>query len=266
MYFFQLFIYIHKHTLKVTAVCIAIIWLILFFVPTEVDFMFVRIVHVLQTAIMFMLWTFLYKRKHEAYRLFLLVVLIQLAFILSDNVLTSWHFVEVDNYVIFSWLTCFIFSVLLLQKYAQEAQVKSDKEAKISAQMTQAKKAYDALLVVHEESQELLEVRVQERTLELNIALQELEEVNQELEQKNTLDELTGLYNRRFYDQKLLAEFRRSRRNLTPLSLVVIDIDHFKQVNDNYGHSAGDTCLIILARLIKHTLRRSSDIGCRYGR
>ncbi|WP_223271713.1 GGDEF domain-containing protein [Colwellia hornerae] len=110
-----------------------------------------------------------------------------------------------------------------------------------------------------------LESKVQERTLELNIALQELEEVNKELEEKNTLDELTGLYNRRFYDQKILAEYRRSRRNLTPLSLLVIDIDHFKTVNDNYGHLAGDECLVAVAACIKSCLRRSADISCRYG-
>jgi diguanylate cyclase (GGDEF)-like protein len=110
-----------------------------------------------------------------------------------------------------------------------------------------------------------LESKVQERTLELNIALQELEEVNKELEEKNTLDDLTGLYNRRFYDQKILAEYRRSRRNLTPLSLVIIDIDHFKKVNDTYGHLAGDECLIVVAACIKSCLRRSADISCRYG-
>ena len=115
-----------------------------------------------------------------------------------------------------------------------------------------------------EETDEL-ESKVQERTLELNIALQELEEANKELQEKNTLDELTGLYNRRFYDQKIQAEFRRSRRNLTPLSLVVIDIDHFKKVNDNYGHLAGDECLVTVSACIKRCLRRSADISCRYG-
>lgn len=115
------------------------------------------------------------------------------------------------------------------------------------------------------EEKDELESKVQERTLELNIALQELEEANKELQEKNTLDELTGLYNRRFYDQKILAEYRRSRRNLTPLSLVVIDIDHFKKVNDSYGHLAGDECLVAVSACLKLCLRRSSDIIFRYG-
>ncbi len=128
-----------------------------------------------------------------------------------------------------------------------------------------AEQTMKTLAKEQEYSQDLLEERVQERTLELNIALQELESANQELERKNVLDELTGLHNRRFYDQKILAEYRRSRRNLTALSLVVIDIDHFKSVNDNYGHLAGDQCLIWLSKYIKESLKRSADKAFRYG-
>jgi len=129
----------------------------------------------------------------------------------------------------------------------------------------EAEKTMKTLAKEQEDSQDLLEERVQERTLELNIALQELESANQELERKNVLDELTGLHNRRFYDQKILAEYRRSRRNLTALSLVLIDIDHFKSVNDNHGHLAGDQCLIWLSTHIKQSLKRSADKAFRYG-
>lgn len=128
-----------------------------------------------------------------------------------------------------------------------------------------AKIAMATLAKEREESQDLLEERVQERTLELNIALQELESANEELERKNVLDELTGLHNRRFYDQKILAEYRRCRRNLGALSLVVIDIDHFKAVNDNHGHLAGDHCLTVVAHHLKNSLKRSADKAFRYG-
>lgn len=154
----------------------------------------------------------------------------------------------------FSWLALLVFLLTLSMSiliFRQESRVENSDVASI-----------ENLPV---EDNDELESKVQERTLELNIALQELEDANKELQEKNTLDELTGLYNRRFYDQKILAEYRRSRRNLTPLSLVVIDIDHFKQVNDSYGHLAGDECLVAVAACIKQCLRRSADISCRYG-
>ena len=158
-----------------------------------------------------------------------------------------------------------LFAVYLNRHYHKKYQKKSKqlKQAKSDAQVTAQK--MKALAKEQQDSQDLLEERVQERTLELNIALQELESANEELERKNVLDELTGLHNRRFYDQKILAEYRRSRRNLTALSLILIDIDHFKSVNDNYGHLAGDQCLIWLAKYIKQSLKRSADKAFRYG-
>jgi diguanylate cyclase (GGDEF)-like protein len=154
----------------------------------------------------------------------------------------------------FSWLALLIFILTILMVFLIFQQ-----ESKIQN--------YDGDSIENKpiEDTDALESKVQERTLELKIALQELEDANKELQEKNTLDELTGLYNRRFYDQKIQAEFRRSRRNLTPLSLVVIDIDYFKKVNDNYGHLAGDECLVAVSACIKRCLRRSADISCRYG-
>lgn len=153
----------------------------------------------------------------------------------------------------------------LHRKYLTEKKHLKDRLVKAQEDTLSANNAYQQLLEGQQESQDLLEERVQERTLELNIALQELEEANSELEKKNTLDELTGLFNRRFYDQKILAEYRRSKRNLTPLSLIIIDIDHFKVVNDTYGHLAGDQCLVWLSMHLKQSLKRSSDMAFRYG-
>ena len=154
----------------------------------------------------------------------------------------------------FSWLALLIFILTILMVFLIFQQ-----ESKIQN--------YDGDSIENKpiEDTDALESKVQERTLELNIALQELEDANKELQEKNTLDELTGLYNRRFYDQKIQAEFRRSRRNLTPLSLVVIDIDYFKKVNDNYGHLAGDECLYAVAQKLADTVSRPEDFVARYG-
>jgi len=162
------------------------------------------------------------------------------------------------------FITLFIF-LYLNRHYRGKYQKMLQKLRSAKRSTKVAEQTMQTLAEEQQDSQDLLEDRVQERTIELNIALQELESANQELERKNVLDELTGLHNRRFYDQKILAEYRRSRRNLTALSLVVIDIDHFKAVNDNYGHLAGDQCLIWLAKHIKNSLKRSTDKAFRYG-
>lgn len=123
----------------------------------------------------------------------------------------------------------------------------------------------EELFNVQQKYQAELEYQVEERTLELEVALRELSDANQELENINTLDSLTGVRNRRHFDKRFLAESRRSRREQTPLSLAIIDIDHFKTINDKFGHSIGDSCLQQVAERLKHTLRRPSDDLCRYG-
>ena len=78
-------------------------------------------------------------------------------------------------------------------------------------------------------------------------------------------DPLTGLANRRTLDRALDLEWRRAQRTGCPLSLVMIDIDHFKAFNDLYGHQAGDEAIRQVAAVIKAHVRRPSDLAARYG-
>jgi len=78
------------------------------------------------------------------------------------------------------------------------------------------------------------------------------------------LDQTTGVYNRRYFDQKFPNEVRRALRYSRELSLLMIDIDHFKQINDTYGHQAGDLVLLEVAKIFK-TQCRAVDTVCRYG-
>lgn len=78
------------------------------------------------------------------------------------------------------------------------------------------------------------------------------------------LDPLTGLFNRRYLEQAFDRELRRAARKKRPLGLIMLDVDHFKRVNDNFGHDAGDTVLRSLAALLKQRVR-AEDITCRYG-
>lgn len=125
--------------------------------------------------------------------------------------------------------------------------------------------AKDELIQLQEKNRSDLEYGIEERTLELEIALRELSEKNRELEKLSAIDPLTGLMNRRYFDDRILAESRRSKREITSLGIAMLDIDHFKKINDNYGHLCGDHCLKIFALTLKETIKRPSDIICRYG-
>jgi diguanylate cyclase (GGDEF)-like protein len=77
-------------------------------------------------------------------------------------------------------------------------------------------------------------------------------------------DPLTGLFNRRYLDDSLIRELARAEREAYPVALAMLDIDHFKRINDRYGHPAGDQVLRALGQQL-HQQSRSSDIACRYG-
>lgn len=92
-----------------------------------------------------------------------------------------------------------------------------------------------------------------------------LEFANAELSRLATEDGLTGLANRRYFDTRLATEWRRAIREAQPLSLVILDVDFFKQYNDLYGHLAGDECLKSVAGALRRCLRRGGDVVCRFG-
>jgi len=212
----------------------------------------------------------LIKKSQPLAKLFTLTAVIQCIFLIFNVILLQANGLATIEYQsayfgLFFWLNSFLIIFMLSRQYAYQLRGKQQIQRQALENAIVAKQANEELLSLQKDNQEELEVHVQERTLELNIALQELENSNRELELKNTQDDLTGLNNRRFYDRKILAEYRRSKRNLTPLSLVLIDIDHFKEVNDTHGHLAGDQCLAWLGQKIKASLKRSTDLGCRYG-
>lgn len=93
----------------------------------------------------------------------------------------------------------------------------------------------------------------------------EMKKMQDTLENLSSVDGLTGIHNRRFFEQTLLHEWKRAIRAQAPLSLIMMDIDYFKKFNDHYGHPAGDECLKSVARTISGPPHRSSDFVARYG-
>jgi diguanylate cyclase (GGDEF)-like protein len=89
-------------------------------------------------------------------------------------------------------------------------------------------------------------------------------QLRESLREQSIRDPLTHLFNRRFLEESLKLALNRATRSMQPLSVILIDIDHFKWFNDSFGHAAGDQVLQSLARLLQMSFR-ASDICCRYG-
>jgi diguanylate cyclase (GGDEF)-like protein len=112
---------------------------------------------------------------------------------------------------------------------------------------------------------ERLRARVAEQTAELQQTVQLLEAANIQLEALSLEDDLTGIANRRSFERALADEWNRARRHEQPLALVLLDLDHFKDLNDRRGHPAGDDCLRRVGAFLAESIKRSGEIVARYG-
>jgi diguanylate cyclase (GGDEF)-like protein len=95
--------------------------------------------------------------------------------------------------------------------------------------------------------------------------LTDLGDVQQRLQELSRTDPLTGLFNRRYFQQYIEHIWQRARYDQSPIAVLMLDVDHFKQYNDRYGHPMGDQCLIEVARAMQASLRRPGDLVARYG-
>lgn len=99
----------------------------------------------------------------------------------------------------------------------------------------------------------------------LQISQQKLAEANVRLQKLTGLDSLTGIANRRRFDEVMASEWKRCLRQRRPLAVLMCDIDHFKQYNDTFGHLSGDFCITRVAAILTEQLRRPADLVARYG-
>ncbi len=118
---------------------------------------------------------------------------------------------------------------------------------------------------IQKEATELLEVRVQQRTQELDSALKDLSVASEKLRDLSLTDALTECKNRACFNAVLEEEWQSARNGRRAISLLMLDIDHFKQINDTYGHLGGDACLRQMAQAIRELIRRPGDEAFRYG-
>lgn len=112
--------------------------------------------------------------------------------------------------------------------------------------------------------EELLRAR-SDLELQVTIRTQELQKLNEKLSLFSTQDGLTGIANRRYFDEFLERELQRGQRQGTQITLIMADLDYFKGFNDIYGHQTGDACLKAVASVLKAALKRGTDLVARFG-
>ena len=158
-----------------------------------------------------------------------------------------------------------------LLSFALANRINREKEMRLSAQNEAllseklARQSQEEFLKAQTDANNQLEIKVKERTRSMQHALDELEHTNSRLELASITDALTTLFNRGHFDNRLAIEYKRAMRHHRELSIILCDIDHFKTINDTYGHKAGDDCLRHVALILKNTITRSGDIIARFG-
>jgi diguanylate cyclase len=164
-----------------------------------------------------------------------------------------------------------VLSLVVLLSFTLADRINTDRSLRINAQavaLAHAKKAratQQAMLQATAEANRELENRVQARTNELHAAMDQLRLANDKLQRLSMTDSLTQVGNRAYFDHSLVTEHKRASRLKQPLALLLLDIDHFKAINDTYGHAAGDACLRALADYMRQKVQRAGDLLARYG-
>lgn len=121
------------------------------------------------------------------------------------------------------------------------------------------------VLHAHEEAEKQLTEKVDERTKEISDAMIQLSKANAKLKSMSIIDGLTGVRNRRYFNEMIEREVVKTRDNANPIALLMMDIDNFKLLNDQYGHLVGDECLRAVAEAVQEVVTWPIDAVCRYG-
>lgn len=158
-----------------------------------------------------------------------------------------------------------------LISFALASHIKSEREARMYAQVLalanerKSREAQNSLFILQQKTTHQLEEEVKERTKKLETAMHSLTVANHKLDNLSRIDGLTGLSNRRNFDQEFNEGWRICTELKQPMSLLMADIDHFKNINDTYGHLFGDQCLVKVAQILKDCVKQPEHLAARFG-
>ncbi|HEY9118470.1 MAG TPA: diguanylate cyclase, partial [Marinobacter sp.] len=170
--------------------------------------------------------------------------------------LKSWALIPSTTFTEHSWqIGAAIEAIFLSLAIADRISTESRQRIRLQYE---AQKAQARALEIQLKANETLEQKVQERT-------EELREVNRKLQQLSDTDQLTDISNRRSLERYLKHTFQRAMVDGKSIAVLLIDVDHFKPVNDTHGHQAGDDCLKVIAGRIQAHSRWPGDMVARYG-
>ncbi|MDM8350108.1 sensor domain-containing diguanylate cyclase [Pseudomonas sp. sp1636] len=157
-----------------------------------------------------------------------------------------------------------VFSIALAARIRQAQHAQGLAQMQLLAQEQQLSLEQTKNLNLQRQLNEGLETRVQQRTAALEQALAALSGAHQQLSELSRRDSLTGLFNRQTLNEELRRSLAQAVRSQRPMAILMMDLDHFKQVNDRYGHLAGDACLHHAAQRLQQRLR-AGDLLARFG-
>lgn len=205
---------------------------------------------------------------YQAARLFALgwfvLISASLASILAGTGLLPYSLLTLHAQQIGGLIEMAVFSIALAARIRQAQSAQQIAQEQLITQERHLRTEQAKRLKLQTQISEGLEQRVQERTAKLQEALQQLSEANLRLAELNRHDGLTGLFNRQTFNEELERAITRAARSGQPMAVLMLDLDHFKQVNDRYGHLAGDACLRYAAQRAQKCLR-GSDLLARFG-
>ena len=180
------------------------------------------------------------------------------------------NLVPVNLFTSYSWHVGTVLESVLFS-YTIADRVVAERQQRLKTQTTLADREHALRLtqekLLHSEmaAKEELESRVRERTRDLSRILADLEIENRNLIELSINDGLTRVRNRRFFNDIYPQLWQEAQERQQWISVIMLDIDHFKAVNDDHGHLMGDQCLVAVASILKQTVSRPDDVVCRYG-